>query len=139
MIANLKHWAILTFAGLCLLAGVATIWLPIPTGVPLLALGLFLIIANSRMGRRLFRKLRKHVGWLDHALLWLEDRAGQSVGRVLKTTRPLMTRHRRRAEMEATKPAGSPSAPYDRPKRGDRQPLAANGPSSRAPDEDTAA
>ena len=139
MIANLKHWAILAFAGLCLLAGAATIWLPIPTGVPLLALGLFLIIANSRMGRRLFRKLRKHVDWLDHALLWLEDRAGQSVGRVLKTTRPLMTRHRRRAEMEAARPAGSPPVGRGRTGCADSEPSSAVTPSSRAPDEDTAA
>ncbi|WP_319499192.1 hypothetical protein [uncultured Cohaesibacter sp.] len=98
MISNLRQWAILGFAFLCLLAGLATIWLPIPTGVPLLALGAFLVIANSRAGRNAVRRLRKNIGWLDHALVWLEDRAGRPFGRVLKTTRPLMTRHRRKAE-----------------------------------------
>ena len=98
MIANLKHWAIMGVALVCVLAGVATIWLPIPTGVPLLAFGVFLIIANSRIGRNWVRRLRKHVGWLDHALLWLEERTGRTVARVLKTTRPLMTRHRKNAE-----------------------------------------
>ncbi len=103
MIKNLKQWTILAFALLCLLAGLATIWLPIPTGVPLLALGTFLVIANSRTGRNFIRKLRRHVQWLDHGILWLEERAGKSIGRVLKTTRPLLTRHRKKAETD-TKP-----------------------------------
>ena len=98
MIANIKHWAILSFAIVCIIAGLATVWLPIPTGVPLLALGSFLVIANSRIGRNFFRKLRTRLGWLDHAVLWLEERAGRSFARVLKTTRPLRTRHRKKAE-----------------------------------------
>ncbi|WP_321449208.1 hypothetical protein [uncultured Cohaesibacter sp.] len=101
MISNLRQWAIIGFALFCLLAGLATIWLPIPTGVPLLALGGFLLIANSRIGRNAVRRLRKHVDWLDHALVWLEERAGRPFDRVLKTTRPLMTRHRRKREAEA--------------------------------------
>ena len=52
VIANIKQWAIVGFALFCLVAGTATIWLPIPTGVPLLALGAFLVIANSRIGRK---------------------------------------------------------------------------------------
>ena len=112
MIANLKQWAILGFAIFCLVAGLATIWLPIPTGVPLLAFGGFLIIANSRIGRNWVRKLRKHVHWLDHGILWLEERTGRTIGRVLKTTRPLMTRHRKKAEQRAvndTEPSSPPN------------------------------
>ena len=101
MIANLKQWAILSLAIVCLLAGLATVWLPIPTGVPLLATGVFLVIANSRTGRSWVRSLRKHVSWLDHGIVWLEDRTGRTFGRVLKTTRPLLTRHRKRAETAA--------------------------------------
>ncbi|WP_319410999.1 hypothetical protein [uncultured Cohaesibacter sp.] len=98
MISNLRQWAIMGFAFLCLLAGLATIWLPIPTGVPLLALGSFLVIANSRVGRNAIRRLRKQVDWLDHGVVWLEERAGRTIGRVLKTTRPLMTRHRQKKQ-----------------------------------------
>ena len=94
VIANVKHWIIISFAILCLIAGLATIWLPIPTGVPLLALGSFLVIANSRLGRGYARTLRKRLKWLDGSALWLEERAGRTFGRVLKTTRPLDTRHR---------------------------------------------
>ena len=129
MISNLRQWAIIGFAFFCLLVGLATIWLPIPTGVPLLALGAFLLIANSRVGRNAVRRLRKHVDWLDQALVWLEERAGRPFDRVLKTTRPLMTRHRRKREVEAglsrstagTDPAltstTSPSTPAGEEKR----------------------
>ena len=101
MISNLRQWAILSFAFVCLIGGLATVWLPIPTGVPLLALSAFLIIANSRIGRNNVRRLRKHVDWLDLAVVWIEERTGRTFGRVLKTTRPLMTRHRKKAEMAA--------------------------------------
>ena len=108
MIANLKHWLIMSFAILCLIAGLATVWLPIPTGVPLLALGSFLVIANSRVGRSYVRALRKNVNWLDRSALWLEERTGRSFGRVLKTTRPLVTRHRQKANRRDNDPAGQP-------------------------------
>ena len=91
------HWLRLSvFAG-----RLATIWLPIPTGVPLLAIGSFLLIANSRAGRNMVRRMRKQIDWLNRALVWLEERAGRPFDRVLKTTRPLMTRHRRKRETEA--------------------------------------
>ena len=106
MIANIKQWAIVGFALFCLVAGTATIWLPIPTGVPLLALGAFLVIANSRIGRNKVRRLRKQIDWLDRSLLWLEERAGRSVGRVLKTTRPLMTRKRAEQAARSKPPSG---------------------------------
>ena len=106
--SNLRQWAIIGFAFLCLIAGLATIWLPIPTGVPLLAFGAFLLIANSRIGRNAVRRLRKNVDWLDHALVWLEERTGRSFARVLKTTRPLMTRHRKKREMASEPPLASP-------------------------------
>ncbi|WP_210200598.1 hypothetical protein [Cohaesibacter celericrescens] len=98
MIANFKHWAIVGFSILCLTVGLATIWLPIPTGVPLLSLGAFLIIANSRTGRRWVRRLRKKLDWLDYAISWVEERTGNTFSRVLKTTRPLMTRHRKKSQ-----------------------------------------
>jgi hypothetical protein len=45
VMATFKQWFMLGLAIACLIAGFATIWLPIPTGVPLLALGIFLLIA----------------------------------------------------------------------------------------------
>lgn len=98
MIATLKQWSILIFAILCLVAGLATVWMPIPTGVPLLAFGVFLLIAYSRSGRGWIRKLRTAIPRLDHAIVWVEERAGRTFSRVLKTTRPLNTRHRKKQE-----------------------------------------
>lgn len=94
MIANFKQWAIMGVAILCLLAGLATVWLPIPTGVPLMALGVFLVIAYSKTGRSWVRRLRNKWRWLDDKIVWLEDRAGKTIGRVLKTTRPFWRRKR---------------------------------------------
>lgn len=107
MIATVKQWAVLAFAILCLIAGLATVWLPIPTGIPLLAFGTFLIIANSRTGRSWVRKARSHISWLDHGVLWLEERSYHSFSRVLMTTRPLLTRYRKRAETQCEERTGS--------------------------------
>lgn len=90
--ATFKQWFMLGLAIACLIAGFATIWLPIPTGVPLLALGIFLLIAYSPSGRSWIRRARTVWPFLDDKMGWVEDRAGKSVGRVLKTTRPLLRR-----------------------------------------------
>ncbi|SNZ06234.1 exopolysaccharide biosynthesis protein [Cohaesibacter gelatinilyticus] len=92
VIATFKQWFMLGLAIVCLIAGIATIWLPIPTGVPLLALGIFLLVAYSSSGRNWIRRTRKTWPFLDNKMAWIEDRAGKSIGRVLKTTRPFLRR-----------------------------------------------
>ena len=92
VMATFKQWFMLGLAIACLIAGFATIWLPIPTGVPLLALGIFLLIAYSPSGRSWIRRARKVWPFLDDKMAWVEDRAGKSIGRVLKTTRPFLRR-----------------------------------------------
>lgn len=92
MIATFKQWLMLGFAIACLIAGLTTIWLPIPTGVPLLALGFFLLIAYSPSGRSWMRRSRTAWPVLDNKVTWIEERAGKTIGRVLKTTRPFMRR-----------------------------------------------
>ncbi|MCV6546193.1 MAG: hypothetical protein OIF56_02745 [Cohaesibacter sp.] len=90
--ASLKQWTMVALALFCLVGGLITIWLPIPTGLPLLALGLFLLIAYSSASRKWIRRLRKVWPFVDHQMVWIEGRVGKSVGRVLKTTRPLLHR-----------------------------------------------
>lgn len=68
--------------------GLATVWLPIPTGVPLIATGLVLVIATSRKAARLLRKRRRKTDSVDAALIWVEQRAPHAMARVLKRTRP---------------------------------------------------
>lgn len=58
------------FFGLALVAiGLPWMWLPIPFGSVLVALGLSLYISHSRRGRARVRRLRGRHGWLDLAML----------------------------------------------------------------------
>ena len=75
-------------AALLILLGLATVWLPIPTGVPLLALGGVVIIGSSRTAARLLRKRRKSTPHLNGVFTWIEDRSPLRFARILKRTRP---------------------------------------------------
>ena len=61
---------------------------PIPLGVPLMALSVFLLIATNRHAARLVARLRRRFDWLNRAFIFIEDRAGPRIGRTLKRTRP---------------------------------------------------
>tara|TARA_R110002124_G_scaffold85148_1_gene221071 strand:- start:7021 stop:7278 length:258 start_codon:yes stop_codon:yes gene_type:complete len=61
---------------------------PIPLGVPIMALSVFLLIATNRHAARQVAKLRKRIGWLNRAFMFIEDRAGPRIGRTLRRTRP---------------------------------------------------
>ena len=68
--------------------GLATLWLPIPTGVPLLALGALIVITTSRHAARTLRNKRRLNPRLDRVFIWLEDRSPFQMSRILKRTRP---------------------------------------------------
>ncbi|KZM51315.1 hypothetical protein [Labrenzia sp. OB1] len=82
---KLLWWCI---AAVLILLGLATVWMPVPTGIPLLALGLILIIATSRSAARQLRSHRRTTPHLNHALTWVEDRSPLRFARILKRTRP---------------------------------------------------
>lgn len=84
-IMKLLWWSL---AAVLILLGLATVWLPIPTGVPLLALGLIVIVATSRTAARSLRSRRRTIPSLDGALIWVEDRSPLRFARILKRTRP---------------------------------------------------
>ncbi|GAA0785635.1 hypothetical protein E1180_17945 [Roseibium denhamense] len=75
-------------AALMILLGLLTVWLPIPTGVPLMALGLVVVIATSRKAARLLRNRRRSTPYLNGAFTWVEDRSPLRFARILKRTRP---------------------------------------------------
>ncbi|MTH98214.1 hypothetical protein [Roseibium sp. RKSG952] len=68
--------------------GLATVWMPIPTGVPLMALGAIVVIATSRSAARMLRQRRRRGSRLNRVFVWLEDRAPLHFSRILKRTRP---------------------------------------------------
>jgi hypothetical protein len=71
-----------------LLAGIITLPLPLPTGIPLLALGLVMVLAVSPWAMRLLRRLRRKFPRLDGLFQTVEDRAPARLGRILRRTRP---------------------------------------------------
>lgn len=87
-----------SLAALLLLLGFATVWLPIPTGVPLLALGLIVIVGTSRSAARHLRKRRRNTPPLNEAITWVENRSPLRFARILKRTRPRKNQHQPDAE-----------------------------------------
>lgn len=77
-----------SLAAVLILLGLATVWLPIPTGVPLLALGLIVIVGTSRSAMRHLRKHRRSTPHLNKAITWVENRSPLRFARILKRTRP---------------------------------------------------
>lgn len=71
-----------------LLAGLVTLPLPLPTGIPLLALGLVMVLAVSPWAMRLLRRIRRKSARLDGVLQTVEDKAPAGLGRILRRTRP---------------------------------------------------
>ncbi|WP_209008792.1 hypothetical protein [Pseudovibrio japonicus] len=63
-------------------------WTPLPTGVPLVALGIVLLIAASRTFAKFVRRHRKNFGWLNRALHWIEERSSGRFMKILRRTRP---------------------------------------------------
>lgn len=82
---KLLWWSL---AAVLILLGLATVWLPIPTGVPLLALGLIVIVGTSRSAARVLRNRRRNTPQLNEAITWVEDRSPLRFARILKRTRP---------------------------------------------------
>lgn len=62
--------------------------MPLPTGVPLIALGLFILMASNRRFSGFIRLLRRRVKWLDRLFRWVEDRTGGRFAATLLRTRP---------------------------------------------------
>ncbi len=81
-------WVMWPVALACIVLGLMTVWLPIPTGVPLLATGMFLIIANHRRSARFVRKQRQAMPRFNRGLSWIEDKTTGYFSRVLRRTRP---------------------------------------------------
>ena len=92
LITRVKQWLIISVALVIFLIGLASVWTPVPIGAVLMIFATSLLISNSSTGRSLVRRVRTRFEWINSKMTWFEDRAGDRIGRVLKTTRPLVTR-----------------------------------------------
>lgn len=96
----MKRILLTALGGLSILLGLATVWLPLPTGLPLLAFGVFLLIATHSWAARLVRRMRDRSQRLNTGMTWVEDRTRGHMARVLRLTRP---RARKRTAGKAVK------------------------------------
>lgn len=77
--------------GICIAGGLATVWLPIPTGLILMVVGLTLLIASSPTIAALARLWRRRNGDLDAQLNRAEPYLPKPMQRVLAKTKPHKT------------------------------------------------
>ncbi|WP_018697998.1 hypothetical protein [Amorphus coralli] len=84
----MRKIAIATLAVICLVLGLLTVWTPIPSGVPLIAVGIFLLLTISPRAKRAMRHVRGRYDTVDRAVQWVEARAHRSMATTLKRTRP---------------------------------------------------
>ncbi len=92
---------LLAAAFVCLIAGLITVWTPLPTGVPLLAIGIVILVSVSPTARRLMRRARLKSGRLDRGVAFVETRANRSMATMLKRTRPLKRKLEARSALAA--------------------------------------
>ncbi|ORE91233.1 hypothetical protein [Acuticoccus yangtzensis] len=109
----------------CLIVGAITAPTPLPTGVPLLAIGIVLLVTLSQTARLYVRRLRALSGPVDRGFAFVETRTGRQMSTVLRRTRPLARKIEAKAAMKAataaiasvrarhqsTAPSGSAPAP----------------------------
>lgn len=100
---------LLLFGLLCLIAGFLTVWTPLPTGVPLIALAVVVLVGVSRTARGIVRRARDRYDWIHGSLAFVEARASRSLSTPLRRTRPLRRRILSAAKMmprKAVRPPG---------------------------------
>ncbi|WP_208609064.1 hypothetical protein [Pseudovibrio denitrificans] len=95
---------------ICIVLGLLTVWTPIPTGVPLLALGAVLLIASSRRFAKFVRRHRKNFVWLNQALHWIEVRSSGRFKKIIRRTRPRYFKKRLGKGQSSPKDNGTKSA-----------------------------
>lgn len=95
----------LSIAIVCLFFGLLTVWTPLPTGVPLLAIGIVILVSVSATARRYLRRARERSGRLDRGIAFVETRAHRNMATMLKRTRPLARKIEAKRALDAANAA----------------------------------
>lgn len=95
----------LALAGVCLIVGLVTVWTPLPTGIPLIAVGIVILVSISATARRALRRARARSGRLDNSLAFVETRAHRNMATMLKRTRPLARKLEAKRALQAANAA----------------------------------
>jgi len=96
---------LMTFATVCIVLGLLTVWTPIPTGLPLLALGIVVAVSVSTTARRLLRSVRARSASIDRGLVFVETRTHRNMATMLRRTRPLGRKIEAKAALHAASEA----------------------------------
>ncbi|MBJ3774901.1 hypothetical protein [Acuticoccus mangrovi] len=96
---------VMTAAAVCIVLGLLTVWTPLPTGIPLLAIGIVLLATVSATARRLLKRSRGRWRVLDTGMVMVESRTGRQLSTMLKRTRPLSRKAEAKAAMRAAEAA----------------------------------
>jgi hypothetical protein len=97
--------AFIALATVCIVIGLLTVWTPLPTGVPLLAVGTVMAVTVSATARRLLRRARAHSRPLDRGLVFVETRTHRNMATMLRRTRPLARKIEAKAALQAANAA----------------------------------
>ncbi len=95
----------IAIAVVCLIAGLLTVWTPLPTGVPLLAVGIVILVSVSATARRFVRKARERSARLDRSVAFVETRAHRNMSTMLRRTRPLARKLEAKRALDAANAA----------------------------------
>ena len=108
--SSLSNLILKITGAVCMIAGLATVWLPIPTGVILMVIGLTLLIASSPTIAAWARLLRQRNRGLDEKLNRAEPYLPKQMQRVLAKTKP------NRTKLDPAARDVQPAQPHDAPK-----------------------
>lgn len=92
---------VITAAFVCVVIGFLTVWTPLPTGLPLIAVGIVLLVTVSATARRHLRRARARSSVLDRGLAAVEARTGRTMSVMLKRTRPLARKAQAKSALKA--------------------------------------
>ena len=98
---GLRKYILIAIAITFVVVGMVTAPTPLPTGVPLLALGIVMLVTISATARLVVRRLRTRSGTVDRGFAFVETRANRPIATVLKRTRPLARKIEAKAAMKA--------------------------------------
>lgn len=97
---------LLTVVGVvCLTVGVVTSFTPIPTGIPLVGLGLVILVSVSATARRWLHWGRDRFHPIDKSIALVETRVHRKVSTMLRRTRPVHRRAKAKAAIQAVEKA----------------------------------
>jgi hypothetical protein len=91
----LKKTVLKAFGLLLVLVGIVIFILPVPFGIPIVAVGLVILISTSRTARRMVRLMRMRFDRVERVFAFIERNVPASTQKILRMTRRRVVGRRR--------------------------------------------